>query len=843
MRRPGGGGRGERPQSPARGPVLRVAWPVLRAEWRARWGAWLALALVVGVAGGVVLAAASGAQRTGTAFTRLLQASHAADVAVVANGTGEGYDRALGRLPGVSGEARDVGGAVGNLSLVLPDGARVPSPAVEVSADGRFGTSVDRFTVLAGRMFHPGSADEVVIDPQLAGDGVRPGSTLRLLMAPAGARGTPVYSRAVQVRLRVVGVVLFGNQIVPVSPGDHFPELALSPAFYRSRQGRLFPVGDDEARVRLRPGTNLAAFARGAGDLARRYPRTQGIQVINLADQQAKVEQAIRPQADALALFAALAGLAVLVVIGQLLSRQLITGAADYPVLSALGTDRRQLFWLAVLRAGVVCTAGACVAVVIAVAASALMPIGPARLAEPDPGVQVNAVILGLGLVAVALLPVLVIAPVAWHAAGAGSGRGAGQPEPAARSRLASALAGLGGVPSAAMGARMALEPGRGRSAVPVRSALTGTTVAVAAVVAALVFGTSLARLVDTPRLYGQNWTLGLSLGFGSVSASGPRGAASFLAGVPGVAAYAGGNWGQIRIDGQQVAAVGIRPLHHSVFLTLLDGVPPAGRRQIVLGARTMRGLGKRVGEFVSVQPAQGARPARMRIVGEAIFPSFGVGIGTPTGLGDGAAVFAPLISPNTAGGCSRDCYDFYLIRFRPGTPSTDISALGRRFVSALTAAGCPAGTCQALTAARPAAISNYSRVRATPLVLGGLLALLAVALIAQALLTTIRRRRRDFAVVKTLGFRRRQVSAAVAWQATALTAVALLAGLPLGVAGGRWTWALFAGSVGVGSGATVPLSTVLLMIPIALLTANTIAVGPGWAAAQIKPAIALRNE
>jgi hypothetical protein len=63
----------------------------------------------------------------------------------------------------------------------------------------------------------------------------------------------------------------------------------------------------------------------------------------------------------------------------------------------------------------------------------------------------------------------------------------------------------------------MALEPGRGRSAVPVRSALTGTAVAVAAVVAALVFGASLAWLVDPPRLYGQDWTLGPSLGFGSV--------------------------------------------------------------------------------------------------------------------------------------------------------------------------------------------------------------------------------------------------------------------------------------------------------------------------------------
>jgi hypothetical protein len=85
-------------------------------------------------------------------------------------------------------------------------------------------------------------------------------------------------------------------------------------------------------------------------------------------------------------------------------------------------------------------------------------------------------------------------------------------------------------------------------------------------------------------------------------------------------------------------------------------------------------------------------------------------------------------------------------------------------------------------------------------------------------------------------------VSAAVAWEATALTAVALLAGLPLGVAGGRWAWALFARSVGVGSSATVPAGALLLTIPAALLLANAIAASPGWAAARIKPAITLRD-
>ena len=57
------------------------------------------------------------------------------------------------------------------------------------------------------------------------------------------------------------------------------------------------------------------------------------------------------------------------------------------------------------------------------------------------------------------------------------------------------------------IGMRMALEPGHGRTAVPVRSALAGITVAVAAVVAAAVFGASLVALVDRTPPYGQNWT------------------------------------------------------------------------------------------------------------------------------------------------------------------------------------------------------------------------------------------------------------------------------------------------------------------------------------------------
>ena len=81
------------------------------------------------------------------------------------------------------------------------------------------------------------------------------------------------------------------------------------------------------------------------------------------------------------------------------------------------------------------------------------------------------------------------------------------------------------------------------------------------------------------------------------------------------------------------------------------------------------------------------------------------------------------------------------------------------------------------------------------------------------------------------------------AWQATALAAAALVIGLPLGVLAGRWAWAVFAGSAGVSAVADVPAPLVLLAVPATLALANLIAAGPGWNAAQGRPASVLRTE
>jgi hypothetical protein len=470
------------------------------------------------------------------------------------------------------------------------------------------------------------------------------------------------------------------------------------------------------------------------------------------------------------------------------------------------------------------------------------MPIGPARFAEPSPGIEANVAILGAGFVIIAAVPLIAMVPAALRAAARAPGT-LGLAKPAAprrRSRPAPAL-GLGGSVPGTLGVRMAFEPGHGRTAVPVRSALVGTTVAVAAVVAAMVFGTSFLALVGTPHRYGQNWAQELDLQVGSAPAP-PM--AKVLAKITGLTQYAGGDYGQVSVaapgrQGATVPAIGLDQLHGNGFLTLLAGRAPARPGEIALGPRTLRTMGLQLGQRIEVTAND--RRSAARIVGSAVFASFGVGGGSDTDLGTGAVVPASVLSqPGQA--CSRGstCYNFFLLRYRPGT---DLRAAATQVLRGVTRAGCPRGLCLVTTDQRPSDIQDYTGVRDTPLVLGAVLALLAVGTLTHVLVIGVRRRRRDLAVLATLGLLRSQLLRVVSWQATALAGAALLAGLPLGLLAGRWAWLAFAGSAGVGSQADVPVTLVLTVIPVTLILANVIAAGPGWAAARIRPARVLRAE
>jgi ABC-type antimicrobial peptide transport system permease subunit len=123
------------------------------------------------------------------------------------------------------------------------------------------------------------------------------------------------------------------------------------------------------------------------------------------------------------------------------------------------------------------------------------------------------------------------------------------------------------------------------------------------------------------------------------------------------------------------------------------------------------------------------------------------------------------------------------------------------------------------------------------------LLAVIGVAVLGQFIVVSGRRRRRDFAIFKALGMLRGQISAITAWQVSTLTGLALLAGLPLGVAAGRWSRALSAHGLGIPPSAITPIRPLLLMTLAAIVIANAVAFWPGRAAARLSPAEVLRTE
>jgi len=129
------------------------------------------------------------------------------------------------------------------------------------------------------------------------------------------------------------------------------------------------------------------------------------------------------------------------------------------------------------------------------------------------------------------------------------------------------------------------------------------------------------------------------------------------------------------------------------------------------------------------------------------------------------------------------------------------------------------------------------------PATLAAVLTALALLAVGHALVTAVRRRRRELALLKAIGFDRRQVRATVGWQATTLAVVGLVIGIPIGLIVGRLVWSLVAGGLGVSTASTTPTLALLLVIPGVLALVNLIAFFPARAAARTRPAVALRSE
>ena len=110
-------------------------------------------------------------------------------------------------------------------------------------------------------------------------------------------------------------------------------------------------------------------------------------------------------------------------------------------------------------------------------------------------------------------------------------------------------------------------------------------------------------------------------------------------------------------------------------------------------------------------------------------------------------------------------------------------------------------------------------------------------------LVTSVRRRRRDLALLKVLGFTRRQLAATLAWQSCIAAALGIIFGVPIGVFGGRELWSLFAHGIYAVPYPVAPVVSIVLVGIGALIFAVLVAWLPGRSAARITPAEILRSE
>jgi hypothetical protein len=456
------------------------------------------------------------------------------------------------------------------------------------------------------------------------------------------------------------------------------------------------------------------------------------------------------------------------------------------------------------------------------------MPIGIARRAEPDPGVSVDGAALAFGFVIVGLAVAALAALAVWRAlrlaAGAAPSRG-GTWSVAVTHRAAGA--GLG--PAFVTGVRFALMPGRGQTAVPVRAALAGTAVGLAGVVAVVVFAASLDQLVDTPHRYGWTWDVAVNVPEPAESRRvDEHEFAQRLVDDPAVGALAASFVADVDVEGHPAPAIGVEQLEGNIAPQVVEGRAPLAPTEAALGTDTLERLGREVGEQVEVTGPTATRT--FDVVGRSVSPTSPVADGISLTI-EG---YESLGGHEHPGETSE-----LLVRWEPGVDGATAAAR----LQADLSRGLPEGIQIVAGPTPPAEVEKLQQVEALPRVLAGFLALLAGLAVAHALVTAVRRRRHDFAVLETLGFVRRQVSATVAWQASTTAAIGLVVGVPLGVGLGRLAWSFVADGLGVATDAAVPMALLLLLVPVTLLVASAVAAAPALAATRIRPAAVLRSE
>jgi hypothetical protein len=806
---------------------MRITLTWLRLDSRRRWRSLLVVGLLVALATMTVLGAVAGARRGQTAVSRLWALTLPATITVEPNQPGFDWAR-VRALPEVAALT-----TFGISGFAVEGYPLAGQEAGYPFADRQAMQTIERPVVLQGRVSDPSRADEVVVTPKfLAAYGKGVGDTLTLgLPSPEQvdqgydpADGVP--ARGPRIRVRIVGVIrsfLFSDSAGSI--GEVFPSPALV-ARYRAnfigRSGTTYT----SALVRLRGGAGaLPAFRAGLARVSGGSDIDVGNNVVDFGG---PVRRVLSVEAACLLAFGVAALVAALFLVGQSVARYVSSTMTDLQLLRATGLTPRQAVASASAGPFLAALAGTTLGVAGAIAVSRWMPIGAASLFEPHPGLDADWLVLGVGWAAAPF------AVLAGSAAAAAAALAPGQARLAPRSSaLALALARAGVPVSVVVGVRFALEPGRGRSSVPVRPALAGAIVGVLGVVAAFTFSAGVSDAAANPARFGQTNQLERFLGLDGrdFAPAGPE-----LRAVARDHDVTGLNDARVAVaysGGTSITTYTYHPVGGKRLpVVLTAGRLPKAPDEIVLASATAQQLHAAPGS--AVQLTGGPAPQAVTVTGIGFVPE-----GTHNGYAAGAWV--------TPGGYdrifhgARYSFKFHIseVTLRPGVDVQVVASRLNREAARIVGGQAPAFT----PPAPPGEVQELKDVATLPTALSGFLVLLALGAVGHALATAVRRRRDELAVLRALGMTRLQARTVILTQASVLALIGLAFGVPLGLVLGRSLWRAVAASTPLAYHPPLAVWALLLIAPAVLLAANLLAAWPGHRAARLRSGQILRAE
>lgn len=865
---------------PARGPSydhgVAAVWMLARAGLRRRSMGLVGLALVPAVGLGVSLAAFEVAARTQAAFPSYLERADVGELVVNPSLSTARAAELITGTPGVTGWSSDdvlVAGIDPGRPITQKevDGIGV---LVRMSSDGRY-VDQDRPVVQEGRMLRDGR--EAFLNRHAADElGLEVGAEITLaFLRPSfntpgvGPEQDEIVEPLGRATARVVGI---GTLAGDVLPDGLYPQstMLITPEVGGRFTCTLRPVVTDrdltieEHLLAISPPDcslsyryfslqvdgGDAAVARVADALVDRFEEENerlptvlrendvGYFLIptSTLDERTRVDQSLRPAVTALRLFGTVAGLAtvVLALMGALRVARRKQGNQD--IWCQLGVTRLQRSLALALPMAASAAVGLAGGVVLGLAGSGAGAVGSARVLEPDPPLGLSATVLTRVTGATAAAMLACVLGVAWIAARSTSPSTARRPSPWPRiTRTVH--------PSRGLGMRAATR-GAGSGIV-----VAGSVAAVLAVVASLVFATSVNGLVRTPARYGWPYDVGVIIGFGYGGSDADAIATSLDR--PDVERWGLAALGSVTVGGQTMAGVAARENFAGLRTPVIEGERPDGPGEIALGAESADELGVEVGDTVPVVSAYG--DARARVTGLVVLPPVGPYQSDRAATGRGALLSERLFADLLAGAEeAQGLSPGSLAETGPG------SFLGIDLAEGVDADAFLASidADERLTwdrngfesffypvPVRPAAIADVAGMRRLPVALGALFALAMAGGLATGIAVATRARRRELAILGALGCTPRQVASSVRWHALTVSALGAALGLPLGLAAGRVLYRRFAVDIGV-------LPTLATSVPaLAGVVVGTIGIGllasalPARRIARLRLAQSLRAE